>query len=428
MNAPRQSARAHKSKSSKTGAQRSEGSRLKNGVKDTEEHKKPRERAGAEKREEKEMNGIKENNRAKWVIAVLLVFAMLAGMLGMLQGCSAPKEDGTGTEQTEGGAMEIEMNDKAISPVMLTAKQVITANEGIAAKSEQSFHLTATVTPLDAVNKAIEYKAEWENGGVGWASGKSVADYIEVSQFSDGSPEADVKCKQAFGVPVIVSAVVREDEGLRDSCKFNYVRKCVGSDYTMKAVWSGKTHAQWDFVHTNLNPTVDFIKLNSSYDVQDWAYGWANNLGTVGQNPGSCFESNVTAHYDNVYTKNNGDYMHYTVWVAATQTYLDTLYSIGFKTKVSAGEFVKVSDYAFSEFVLDSFVTQKYFTDYAQYSALRGRLRNTTSQNMLQIKVMQISDDTGKYVKETIYNVKFSASSVSPIAENVSLNVHEGEF
>lgn len=372
------------------------------------------------------MNGIKQNNRVKWVIAVLLVFAMLAGMLGMLQGCSAPKEDGTGTEQTEGGEMEIEMNDKAISPVMLTAKQVINSNEETAARAESSFHLTATVTPPDAINKAINYTAEWENGGVGWASGKSVADYIEVSQVSDGSPEADVRCKQAFGVPVIVSAVVREDEGLRDSCKFNYVRKCVGSDYSIKAVWGGKTHAQWNFIHTNLNPTVDFIKLNSSYNLQDWAYGWANkpSANTFGGN----FESNVTAHYDNVYTKNNGDYLHYTVWVAATQTYLDTLYSIGFKTKVSAGEFVQVSDRAFSEFVLDSFVTQKYFTDYAQYSALRGRLRNTTSQNMLQIKVMQISDDTGKYVKETIYNVKFSASSVSPIAENVSLNVHEGKF
>ncbi len=373
------------------------------------------------------MNGIKQNNRVKWVIAVLLVFAMLAGMLGMLQGCSAPKEDGTGTEQTEGGEMEIEMNDKAISPVMLTAKQVINSNEETAARAESSFHLTATVTPPDAINKAINYTAEWENGGVGWASGKSVADYIEVSQVSDGSPEADVRCKQAFGVPVIVSAVVREDEGLRDSCKFNYVRKCVGSDYSIKAVWGGKTHAQWNFIHTNLNTTVDFIKLNSSYDVQDWGYGWANkqpNSDTFGTN----FESNVTAYYDNVYTKNNGDYLHYTVWVAATQTYLDTLYSIGFKTKVSAGEFVQVSDRAFSEFVLDSFVTQKYFTDYAQYSALRGRLRNTTSQNMLQIKVMQISDDTGKYVKETIYNVKFSASSVSPIAESVSLNRTEVDF
>lgn len=386
------------------------------------------------------MNEIKNKNRAQWVVAILLVFAMLAGMLGMFGGCGKPSEEkGTETEQTGAGGMKIEMNNKTDSPVMLTAKQTIATEEGISAQTESSFHLTATVDPSDAINKTIDYIAEWENGGSSWASGKNVSDYIEIAQLSDGSGEADIRCKQAFGEPIIVSAVIRDNESLRDSCKFNYTQKYIGADYTIRQKDENlNTILEWNFNHSNLNPTVDFINLDSSYqDGVDLLPCSAKYIMTYLDH--NKFEDSHRVYHSNTYTKGidkSGNYVEaYIVEVAATQTYLDALYAAGFKTTASAEEYTLVSNFGssdstFGAFVLNAFINGDNggFT-YQNYLNLRNRLRDLTSLDMLRVKVKTYSDMMFIFPQgETIYNVKFSASSVSPLAASVSLNAHKIDF
>lgn len=65
------------------------------------------------------------------------------------------------------------------------------AEKGVSAQAESAYILTASVTPADAGNKAVDWAIGFKNANATWASGKTVTDYVTVTPTSEGSLTAN---------------------------------------------------------------------------------------------------------------------------------------------------------------------------------------------------------------------------------------------
>lgn len=79
-----------------------------------------------------------------------------------------------------------------------------------------SVTLTATVTPVTAADKSVDWSVEWENGAS--RASEDVSDYITVTPSSDGSTTASVTCYKAFAGDNIIITVTTRVGGFRASC------------------------------------------------------------------------------------------------------------------------------------------------------------------------------------------------------------------
>ena len=97
--------------------------------------------------------------------------------------------------------------------MQLTASKLSSAEyaeNGVSAIAESAYTLTATITPSDAGNKAVDWTVAFKNGSSTWATGKTVTDYVTVTPTSEGSLTARVECKAAFGSQIVVTVTSRE--------------------------------------------------------------------------------------------------------------------------------------------------------------------------------------------------------------------------
>ena len=107
------------------------------------------------------------------------------------------------------------------------------AENGVSAQADTAYTLTATITPDNATNKAVDWSVSFVNPASAWASGKNVTDYVTVTPTSDGALTANVECLQAFGEQIEVSVTSRENAKATASCTVDYARRI-----TDTALWS----------------------------------------------------------------------------------------------------------------------------------------------------------------------------------------------
>lgn len=69
--------------------------------------------------------------------------------------------------------------------------------------------ITATFTPADTTLKEVDYTAKWKNAASAWATGKTVSDYITLTQSSDGSLDCAVSLTDAIGEQIIITCTAR---------------------------------------------------------------------------------------------------------------------------------------------------------------------------------------------------------------------------
>ena len=69
------------------------------------------------------------------------------------------------------------------------------AANGISAQADSAYKLTATVTPADAMNKAVDWSIAWVNGNGTFASGKTVTDYVTVTPTPNAAPNKRMTTK-----------------------------------------------------------------------------------------------------------------------------------------------------------------------------------------------------------------------------------------
>ena len=108
-------------------------------------------------------------------------------------------------------------------------KTVLTAEEyaeyGVSPTAETAYTLTATVTPANASNQALDWSIAWVNEGNGWVSGKEVTDYVTVVPVTTGGKTATVTCLQGFGEQIKITVKAKSDESKFAMCTVDYTQK-----------------------------------------------------------------------------------------------------------------------------------------------------------------------------------------------------------
>ena len=193
--------------------------------------------------EDYELYAHKRSDKVKWVVSFLLIFVLLAGMIGawvllLKQEEPAPEQDDGGAVITEGESNGIKLMSAKISPENY-------ADYGISPMADTAYQLTATITPENATNKAVNWTIAWAehdndgdpNAGGGifepvsaqsedsWANGKTVTDYVTVTPTSDGALTANVECLQAFGEQVRVTVTSRDNTAVKANATVDYTQK-----------------------------------------------------------------------------------------------------------------------------------------------------------------------------------------------------------
>ena len=85
---------------------------------------------------------------------------------------------------------------------------------GVSPLAEAAYTLTATITPSNATNKALDWSVSFVNPESEWASGKTVTDYVTVTPTADGALTASVACLKDFGEQIKVIATSRDNPAI----------------------------------------------------------------------------------------------------------------------------------------------------------------------------------------------------------------------
>ena len=129
---------------------------------------------------------------------------------------------------THGGAVVGESTGNGIKLVSTKIAQEDYAANGISPVADTAYTLTATVTPVDAIDKTVDWSVAFMNASSAWATGKTVTDYVTVTPTSDGALTANVECLQAFGEPISVVVTSRDNSEASASCRVDYKKRVIG--------------------------------------------------------------------------------------------------------------------------------------------------------------------------------------------------------
>ena len=181
----------------------------------------------------------KSNKIVTAVLAILLV-VVIAGAAALVGVLSNGFKDWTKfqpdeqTEQTDetadnGGAIIGESVGNGVK--LMSAKIPVAeyAANGVSAQAETAYTLTATITPNDASNKAVNWSVAFVNPSSSWANGKKVTDYVTVTPVANSVLTATVECKQAFGEQIKVTVTSVDNPEKSASCTVDYAQKVTGA-------------------------------------------------------------------------------------------------------------------------------------------------------------------------------------------------------
>ena len=210
----------------------------------------------------------KRSDKVKWVVSFLLIFVLLAGLIGAWALLLKPEE--SAPEQNEGGAIITEGEGNGIKLMSAKIAPEDYAANGISAMAETAYQLTATVTPENATNKAVDWAVSFVNPSGEWATGKTVTDYVTVTPTADGALTANVECVKDFGEQVRVTVTSRDNTSVKANATVDYTQKLKGVNATFGStrLWngmkksfdldaSGQPAEVWKFDYTTSAHTIE---------------------------------------------------------------------------------------------------------------------------------------------------------------------------
>lgn len=365
--------------------------------------------------------------RTKNIISVTLLSIMLilVVFMAVFTACNINKNvDVPEYTEVQPDVDSVEVNtveERGINIACVDIPRRLYAQYGISPIADSAKTLTAKITPDDAVNKEVDWSVAWKNPSSSWASGKTVTEYVTVSPTSDGALTATATCNQAFGEQILVTVAVRNAQGIKATCTVDYVQKYLGTNLTLYTTVGGSNRQDWaTLTIDNLNPTID------------WAFQYYSNddaimFGQVMQY-GSNSHWAVTPVFSDVYTvKETETPTNYDLYVSVAEPYFNAIKDNGATPSVEqAGTLVQMGCARNSQsdktvgciFGVSSFGN----AFYTNYSKVRNALKSVTSQVMLTWKVTCTLTNSKSY--DTVYNVKFNASSLVPLAQNITVDGH----
>ena len=172
------------------------------------------------------------NNSSKFwtgflAVLLVLVIAGAAALVGVLSdGFKNWDKFKPDEEQTqEGGAIITEGEASGMKLMSMRIAPENYAEYGISPMADTAYQLTATITPENATNKAVDWTIAFVNAESEWATGKTVTDYVTVTPTSDGALTANVECLQAFGEQVRVTVTSRDNTAVKANATVDYTEK-----------------------------------------------------------------------------------------------------------------------------------------------------------------------------------------------------------
>lgn len=108
--------------------------------------------------------------------------------------------------------------------IALTSGEAMVASDGTLSKK-----LTATVTPANVEDVALDWSIAFAAADSEWANGKSVTDYVTLTP-SEDTLSADVSLIAPFGEQIVVQVKVRSDTAIYAECSVDYVKRVLKFD------------------------------------------------------------------------------------------------------------------------------------------------------------------------------------------------------
>lgn len=131
---------------------------------------------------------------------------------------------------------------------------------------ENSYSLTATITPVDAVNKAVTWSVAFQSSD-GWAANKAIADYAEIQ--GDGLT-VNVIVKKAFGSKIVVKCTSQDNPEASAECIFDYVKRITGFTFNMSNVIAGANNFSYECEYSDytIDSTVS-VEIGNTISLTD---------------------------------------------------------------------------------------------------------------------------------------------------------------
>ena len=230
--------------------------------------------------EDYELYAHKRSDKVKWVVSFLLIFVLLAGLIGawvllLKPEKTAPGQEGGGAVITEGEGNGIKLMSVKISPENY-------AEYGISPLADTAYQLTATIVPENATDKTVDWAIAWavppqhsggtigdEDSGSVWAMGKTVTDYVTVTPTSDGALTANVECLKDFGAQVKVTVTSRDNSEVKANCLVDYTQKLQG------------VKATFGFTVLTDGMTKSFDLSQSGQPIESWTFDYTTSAYTI---------------------------------------------------------------------------------------------------------------------------------------------------
>lgn len=239
-------------------------------------------------------------------IAVALALILAGGVCGgLLQhhynwGAEKPPvEDSTGGEEKpeNSGGGEVSTEAGVSHGIKLAAVKLASSEYdeyGVSPLAETAYTLTATITPADAANKAIDWSISFKNASSSWATGKTVTEYATVTPSSDGALTAVVENVAAFGEQIVVKATSRDNTDAYATCTVEYLQRTTGYTLTL----DGKTYSTTGTTTNSATPTFATARSASATVKVDKStvYTRANtdSVGYISVKPTAAFKTAIT--------------------------------------------------------------------------------------------------------------------------------------
>lgn len=171
-------------------------------------------------------------------LALIIVAGVITGVVFWQKGnivFNPVEQEQPNDEEDDGGAVIEEGESNGIKLMSAKISPENYADYGISPMAETAYQLTATITPANATNKAVDWTVTWvggreHDGGssdspADWSEGKTVTDYVTVTPTSDGALTANVECLQAFGTQVRVTVTSRDNAAVKANATVDYTEK-----------------------------------------------------------------------------------------------------------------------------------------------------------------------------------------------------------
>lgn len=149
------------------------------------------------------------------MLAVISIISVVIASIYFLTKKNMPKTDNVLSEETDFDETQTYAMPQAMS---FSAESLVAAQ---AVGQTVDVKIKATIIPYDAANQLVDYSIAW--GSAPTHGKEAVTDYVTVTQDSDGSLNATISCKKAFGSDKIIVMVTTRDGGHTATCTVSFV-------------------------------------------------------------------------------------------------------------------------------------------------------------------------------------------------------------